>query len=223
MSHFILMLTKDDHTVADAHAVYTRLRSSALRHVGFKDVGLPWQELQALARQIKADGRTLMLEVVSAGHDQELASVEAAVRLGVDYVLGGKRAREAVEILNGTGIQYFPFAGRTMGLPTSLLGTTEEIVDDARSLAALPGVHGLDLLAYRYNGDAPALAQAVVAAVKVPVIAAGSIHSIERVQAMQAAGVWGFTVGSALFEKSFPVDTVRSQVDAILDLEGVVA
>lgn len=223
MSHFILMLTKDDRTVADAHAVYTRLRSSALRHVGFKDVGLPWPELQALARQIKADGRTLMLEVVSTGHDQELASVEAAVRLGVDYVLGGKRAREAVEILKGTGIQYFPFAGRTLGLPTRLMGTAEEIVDDARFLAALPGVHGLDLLAYRFDGDAVALTQAVVAAANVPVIAAGSIHSVARVQAMQAAGAWGFTVGSALFERTFPVDPVRSQVDAILELEGVVA
>ena len=61
MSRFILMLTQDDRTVADAHAVYQRLRSSAVRCVGFKDVGLPWPELQALARQIKADGRTLML------------------------------------------------------------------------------------------------------------------------------------------------------------------
>lgn len=223
MSHFILMLTKEDRTVADAHAVYMRLRTSALRYVGFKDVGLPWPELQALARQIKSDGRTLMLEVVSTDYDQELASVEAAARLQVDYVLGGRRAREAVEILNGTGIRYFPFAGRTVGLPTRLMGTADEIVDDARSLAAIPGVHGLDLLAYRYDGDVPALAQAVVTAAKVPVIAAGSIHSVERVQAMRNAGVWGFTVGSALFERSFPIDPVRSQVDAILELEGVLA
>lgn len=221
MSHFILMLTKDDRTVADAHEVYKRLRPSALRYVGFKDVGLPWPELQALAGQIKADGRTLMLEVVSTGRDQELASIEAAVRLEVDYVLGGKHAREAVELLKGTGIRYFPFAGRTTGLPTRLMGTAEEIVEDARSLAAIPGVHGLDLLAYRHDGDVPALARAVVDSVKVPVIAAGSIHSFERVQAMQAAGVWGFTVGSALFERSFPFDPVRSQVDAILELDGV--
>lgn len=223
MSHFILMLTKDDRTVADAHEVYMRLRPSALRYVGFKDIGLPWPELQALARQIKADGRTLMLEVVSTGRDQELASIEAAARLEVDYVLGGKHAREAVELLKGTGIRYFPFAGRTVGLPTRLMGTAEEIVEDARSLAAIPGVHGLDLLAYRHDGDVPALARAVVDSVKVPVIAAGSIHSFERVQAMQTAGVWGFTVGSALFERSFPFDPVRSQVEAILELDGVVA
>ncbi len=61
-------------------------------------------------------------------------------------MLGGKIAREAVEILNGTGIRYFPFTGRAVGLPTRLIGAIDEIVDDARSLTAIPGVHGLDLL-----------------------------------------------------------------------------
>ncbi len=56
-----------------------------------------------------------------------------------------------------------------------------------------------------------------------PVFAVGSIHSVERVQAMLAADVWRFTGGSALFERSFAVDLVRSQLDAILALEGVVA
>jgi hypothetical protein len=221
MSHFILMITKDDRTVADAHAVYARLRGTALRYVGFKDIGLPWDELSSLARQIRQDGRELMLEVVSNSRESELASITAAARLGVNYVLGGRHATEAVEILRGSGIRYFPFAGRTVGHPTRLEGSPEEIVDDARALSALPGVHGLDLLAYRFEGDVPALARAVVAAVDKPVIAAGSIHTPQRVQAMRAAGAWAFTVGSALFDGCFSIDPIRSQVDTILNLEGV--
>jgi phosphoribosylformimino-5-aminoimidazole carboxamide ribonucleotide (ProFAR) isomerase len=85
----------------------------------------------------------------------------------------------------------------------------------------LPGVHGLDLLAYRFKGDVPALARAVVDAVRVPVIAAGSIHSADRVAAMRHAGVWGFTIGSALFDGAFQTDSIRSQVQTILELDGV--
>ena len=221
MCHFILMLTQSDQTVADALAVYERVRRSSLRYVGFKDIGLPWDELAKLGRRIKADGRKLMLEVVSTTREAELASIEAAARLNVDHVLGGRHARDATELLRGRPIRYWPFAGRTVDHPTRLEGSTSEIVDDARKLASLPGVHGLDLLAYRFQGDEPALARAVVNAVCVPVIAAGSIHTPERVAAMRQAGVWGFTVGSALFDGSFETDPIRSQVQTILELEGV--
>jgi hypothetical protein len=84
-----------------------------------------------------------------------------------------------------------------VGHPTKLTGMAHEIVEDAEQLCALEGVHGLDLLAYRFAGDAPGLACQVVQAVKKPVIAAGSIDRPERVQAMRAAGMWAFTVGSA--------------------------
>jgi hypothetical protein len=223
MSHFIFMLTKQDATVQDAAAVYAKLSNSALRYVGFKDIGLPLNELADLTRAMKRDGKQVMLEVVSSSLESELQSIEAGVRIGVDYVLGGRHAEEAVGILRGTGIRYFPFAGRTEGHPTRLLGDITEIVDDAQRLAQLPGVHGLDLLAYRFSGDAPALVTAVVKAVQVPVIAAGSIDSVQRVQAMRNAGVWAFTVGSAVFDGSFLSEPVPQQIETILNLEGVSA
>ncbi len=221
MSHFILMLTRNDRTVGDALQVYERLRHGPLVHVGFKDIGLPFDALAELVAMIKADGRQALLEVVSSTHDAELASLEAAARLQVDYVLGGRHAHDAVRILRGRPIRYFPFAGRTVGHPTRLVGDAAEIVEDARALAAIPGVHGLDLLAYRFAGDVPALARAVVQAVPVPVIAAGSIDSAQRIAAMQAAGVWGFTVGSALFDGLFPAETFGAQVASILEVTGV--
>lgn len=223
MARFILMLTKDDRTVPDAMDVYTDLRESNIRHVGFKDIGLPFTDLEKLVEAIKADGRTSMLEVVSTTKEEELRSVEAATRLGVDYLLGGRHAREAVEMLRGAHTRYFPFAGHTHGHPTKLAGPIESIVEDARMLAAIPGVSGLDLLAYRFDGDVERLVRSVVQAVKVPVIAAGSVDQPERVSALHNAGVWAFTVGSAIFEGRFVKSPMRQQVDAILALDGVEA
>jgi hypothetical protein len=220
MPHFIFMLTREDRTVADALAVYASLARSPLRHLGFKDIGLPFDELRLLATQARRDGRQVMLEVVSSSREAELRSVEAAARLGVDCLLGGRHAEDAVRLLKGSGIRYFPFAGHTRGHPTRLTGSLAEIVDDARRLAALPGVHGLDLLAYRFAGDAPELARQVVKAVGVPVIAAGSIDRPERVQAMRQAGVWAFTVGSAVFDGRFLPGPLPQRVDAILGLAG---
>ena len=83
MSHFIFMLTKDDRTVSDALRVYSSLSNSPLRYVGFKDIGLPLHELKTLTGRIKADGKHVLLEVVSTSREAELRSVEAAVEIGV--------------------------------------------------------------------------------------------------------------------------------------------
>jgi pyridoxal biosynthesis lyase PdxS len=221
MSHFILMLTRNDQTVTNAREVYQSVRRCGLQYVGFKDIGLPLDELKLLANDMRQDGCKVMLEVVSSTQESELRSIEAAIELKVDYLLGGRHAKEAVKLLKGRHIQYYPFAGHTLGLPTKLTGSVQEIVEDAKALCALDGVHGLDLLAYRFSGDVPDLAKQVVQAVKKPVIAAGSIDRPERVQAMRAAGMWAFTVGSALFDGLFPTNAMKSQVESVLELEGV--
>jgi hypothetical protein len=221
MSHFILMLTRQDQTVANARAVYQDIRRCGLQFVGFKDIGLPLDELKLLADDIRQDGCKVMLEVVSSTQESEMRSIEAAIELKVDYLLGGRHAKEALKPLKGRNIQYFPFAGHTIGHPTKLTGSMQEIVEDARELCALDGVQGLDLLAYRFAGDVPELARQVVQAVKKPVIAAGSIDRPERVHAMRASGMWAFTVGSALFDGLFPTNAMKSQIESVLELEGV--
>src|SRR5260221_295769 len=62
----------------------------------------------------------------------------------------------------------------------------------------------LDLLAYRFRGDVPALIKAVCDAVDKPVVVAGSIDRSERIAAVLASGAAGFTVGTAAFEETFP-------------------
>jgi hypothetical protein len=220
MSQFILMLTRADRTVTDALTVYQELRDVQLTHVGFKDVGLPFDELRKLTQFIHSDGRRAMLEVVSTDFSQELRSIKTAIEIGVDYVMGGRHVSEALTLLAGTGIRYFPFCGNTVGHPTRLEGTLEEIVDDARRLASLPGVSGLDLLSYRFSGDAVELTRRVVRAIEIPVIAAGSIDRVERVRAVCDAGVWGFTIGTALFEGRFAENPLKQQIQAIVSMTG---
>jgi hypothetical protein len=220
MSEFIFMLTRDDVTVADAAAICEALEDPRLRSVGFKDVGLPVSELRNVVDILHGQGRTVYLEVVSESREDELRSVTAGVELGVDYLLGGVNASDALAVLGAgqAGIKYFPFAGEIMGHPSVLLGPAPSIVRSARQLAAMDGVAGLDLLAYRFVGDCERLLAEVVGAVDVPVIAAGTIDSLDRIRAVTRAGAWAFTVGTAAFEGRFVTGApLPDQLRAILD------
>jgi hypothetical protein len=223
MAEFIFMLTHEDKTVEDASKVYDEVRDlEGLRYLGFKDVGLPFDRLRSLAGEIRAGGHEVMLEVVSEREEDELRSARAALDLGVDYLLGGTHAGKVAGILEGSGARYYPFPGRVVGHPSLLRGGIEEITESARGLAETVGVHGLDLLAYRYDGDVEALVRSVVSAASVPVIAAGSVDGEEKIRALSDAGVWGFTVGSAIFEGRFGASP-RDGVEAVLSASRSVA
>jgi hypothetical protein len=217
VTEFIFMLTHSDRTVPNARAVYDEIRSTAVRYVGFKDIGLPIPELRALAKAIRADGREVMLEVVSEDPADELRSIRAALEIGVDWLLGGTHPDEALEIIVGTPVRYCPFPGRVIGHPSQLRGTIDEIAADAAALTARPGVHGLDLLAYRYDGDVEALTTAVNERASGPVIAAGSVDSLERIAALARIGVWGFTIGGAIFDGRFAgAPSIPAQIETVL-------
>jgi hypothetical protein len=218
VTEFIFMLTHNDATLPDALDIYGTLRDiEDLRYVGFKDVGAPFEQLKALADAIRADGRTSMLEVVSEDPVAELRSIEAACRLGVDWVLGGTHAVEALPILADKGIRYCPFPGTVIGHPSLLRGTVDSIAESARGLTGFGGVFGVDLLAYRFDGDFPELVRAVVRASSGPVIAAGSVDSYERIATLCSAGVWGYTIGGAIIDGKMPGGpTVAGQVREVL-------
>ena len=163
--NFIFMLTSNDSTIPNALEKLDEVLAGGVRHIGFKDVGLPFDDLKRLAKKIREAGGRSYLEVVSLDADRELESAEASVKLDVDCLLGGTRAREVIEIIRANPIRYFPFPGQIVGHPSELQGTLEEIVESARSLAALDRVHGLDLLAYRYKGDVARLMSEVCRAV----------------------------------------------------------
>ncbi len=220
MAEFILMLTRDDKTVKDAVTIYGDLRHLGLRHVGCKDIGLPADELAALLGTVRADGHQTHLEVVSETYAATLRSARTAAELLPDYLIGGTLIEPIQEIIAGTPIRFFPYVGRIVGHPCLLRGTVAEICDDARRAEAA-GVDGINLLAYRYDGDVPALVEAVVGATELPVICAGSIISSEQIRLLDELGVWAFTVGTAVLDRQFADGLpIPEQVEAVLAAGG---
>ena len=176
MIEFIFMLTRDDVTLTDAREVYASVAGTGLRHVGCKDVGLPREELAALMDDIRSHGHETWIEVVSETEEDTLKSARVAAEIRPDHLIGGTLIEPVQEILEGTGVKFWPYVGQIVGHPCLLRGTIEEIVADTERAAAL-GVDGINLLAYRYDGDVEALVRAVVGATDLPVICAGSVDS----------------------------------------------
>ena len=215
---FVFMLTRGDVTIADARRRLPHAVAAGVRHIGFKDIGLPRAEMMALAAEIRAAGATLYLEMVSLDAESEAEGARFGAELGVDVLMGGVRPHVVEPIIAGTSIRYYPFPGEIVGHPSVLAGDLASIARSAAELAARGGVHGLDLLAYRFDGDAPALVAAVCqAAAGKPVIVAGSIDCEERIGACAAAGAAGFTVGTAALDAAFaaPPD-LRAQLAHII-------
>ena len=221
---FIFMATHQDRTTPNARALIDEALSLGVRNIGFKDIGLPPAELSELARAIRAGGGRVFFELVSLDPESEIRSARAAADFGVDWLLGGVSASEVAPIARENGMAYAPFPGTVRGHPSVLEGPVDEIVASAEALCALEGVRGLDLLAYRHS-DPIALMNAVVSAVDLPVIVAGSIDGPARVSAVLASGAAGFTVGSSAITGAF-ADAARdfaSQIRAIQALANDLA
>ena len=214
---FIFMLTRNDETLADAREVYASVAAAGVRHFGCKDVGLPRGELETLLSDIESNGHTSYLEVVSESDEATLASARAAAEIRPNYLIGGTLIEPVQEIIAGTGIKFFPYVGRVVGHPCLLRGSIQEIADDARRVEAL-GLDGVNLLAYRYDGDVGALVDAVVSNTSLPVIAAGSVDSVERIRALANHGVWAFTIGTAALDGVLlPEEPLQAQLELALE------
>ena len=200
----IVMLTHNDVTIPDCLAALDRVLPSGVRHIGFKDIGANLTTLGLLNERIKKAGRTSYMEVVSETPETCLASARTAVDIGVDRLLGGTDVGWTLEILQGSGIAYYPFPGFPIGHPTRLGGTAKDIADHCRRFVAA-GAAGVDLLAYRAEeADPLALVRAARSALGThELIVAGSVNSPARIRALETAGADAFTIGTALFDGSF--------------------
>ena len=201
----IVMLTHHDQTVPDALELFSRTKAYPITHWGFKDVGLPPDEMKRVATAMKDAVKTTFLEVVSLSEEEGLRGARLAVEIGFDILMGTVFFPSIAEYLKDKPVRYYPFPGHVHSHPSILDGEIEEIVAHARELESY-GVHGLDLLTYRYNGEATYLLKQVVAATKIPIVSAGSIATFERISEVWESGAWGFTIGSAFFDKKFVPD-----------------
>jgi len=202
----IVMLTHNDKTVENAIELFETLKDSPVQHWGFKDVGLERQEMEKLVSNMKAAGKTTNLEVVSLSEDEGLSGAKLALNCSFDILMGTVFFDSIHALLKDSPVKYYPFIGHVYGHPSILEGKIEDIAEETKLLEA-KGLDGFDLLTYRYTGNAPELLKAVVKATKnVPVVSAGSIDSFDRIAEVRDTGAWGFTIGSAFFEKKFVPD-----------------
>jgi hypothetical protein len=216
---FIFMLTRHDRTIDDAEDVVDSVSELGVRHIGFKDVGVPRATLERVVARIRARGGVCYLEVVSTTPEAVTASLSAGAALGVDCILGGTDLDAARRVL-GSLDRYFPFPGRPVGHPTRLGGTPAQVERDARA-AIECGCGGIDLLAYRATEADPLdLVRAARRGIgSGRLIVAGSVHSAEQIHALAAAGADAFTIGSAVFDGTFAPTkgSLRGQILDVLD------
>lgn len=198
----IVMLTHHDETVKNALELFEECKDLPVKHWGFKDVGLPPDQMKALVKRMKQAGKTTFLEVVSLSEAEGLTGAQLSVEAGFDILMGTVYFDSIHSYLKDKPVHYYPFPGNVYGHPSILGGTIEGIVAHARSLEAR-GVQGLDLLGYRFTGDARRLLQEVVKGITIPLVCAGSIATLERIAEVWEAGAWGFTIGSAFFDQKF--------------------
>jgi hypothetical protein len=216
---FVFMLTRADQTVPDCLRVLDEIRPVGLRHIGFKDVGVPPDVLRQLVAHIRARGATTDMEVVSTSAVASLNSARVARDIGVERLLGGTQVDEVLEILRGSATTYHPFPGKPVGHPTKLGGSPADVEADCKRFAA-KGCAGVDLLAYRATeADPIELVRAARRGTPGYLLVAGSVATSAQIRALKAAGADAFTVGSAAFDGSFApmMGSLRSQLEAIVD------
>src|SRR6266542_4440291 len=139
----IVMLTHHDQTVPNALELFARTKQYPITHWGFKDVGLPPDEMQRVVTAMKDSGKTTFLEVVSLSEEEGLRGARLAVELGFDILMGTVFYPSIGDYLKDKSVRYYPFPGRVHSHPSILDGTIEEIVTHASQLEAY-GVQGLD-------------------------------------------------------------------------------
>lgn len=217
-TNFIFMLTKNDKTVPNALAYAQEAIAAGVTHIGFKDMGITFPQMQELVQVLRNAQVTTYLEVVSLDAKSEVQSAEMALQLKVDYLLGGTRPHLVAPLVRSYPLKYFPFVGSIQGHPSQLHGTIQEIRTHAVEISSMEEVDGLDLLAYRFRGDVPRLIQQVNQASLKPIIVAGSIHNQQRIEVVKKAGVQGFTIGTAVFDNRFDEQQkgLQAQLGAVL-------
>ena len=180
----IIMLTHHDVTVKNAAEIFEECKDLPVKYWGFKNVGLPKDEMKALAKAMKDAGKTTFLEVVTYDEASCLDGAQTAIDCGFDCLMGTLYYDSVAKLLKDNNMDYMPFVGKVSGSPSILEGS-------------------FDILAYRHVIDGEKLAREFCAAVDAKICIAGSISSYERIDTMFDIGPWTFTMGSALFDKKF--------------------
>ena len=211
----IVMLTLDDRTVKNATAVFEQCKQTKAKYFGFKEEGIPLQEMKELFASIRDCGKSTVLEVVSYTEEEGLAGAEMAVECGCDILMGTVYHDSIRDCCKAHGIRYMPYVGDIIERPSILRGSIDDMITEAQDCLR-NGADGFDLLGYRYTGECSELIRRFVGEVDAPVCIAGSVDSYERLDELKEIGPWSFTVGSAFFENNFD-GSIPEQIDKVCE------
>ena len=209
----IVMLTYNDCTLENASSIFEQCKNSMATFYGLKEEGLPINQMKNLYTYMKECGKTTILEVVAYTEEKCMLGAKMAVECGCDILMGTIFFDSVNEFCKSNNLKYMPFVGTVLGRPSILSGTISEMIDEANRYLS-KGVYGIDLLGYRYTGDAIALNKEFVSLVTAPVCLAGSINSYKRLDEVKNSGAWAFTIGGAFFENTFG-ETYLSQINNV--------
>lgn len=209
----IVMLTYNDYTVENAEEIFEQCRHSSAGYWGMKEEPLPISQMKSLFTRMKECGKTTVLEVVAYDEEGALRGAKTAVECGCDILMGTKFHQTVSDLCHRNGIRYMPFIGKTEGRPSVLTGTIEEMTEEAKDVMS-KGADGVDLLGYRYAGNAIDLIKAITDTTGGKACIAGSIDGIKRLYEISEASPMLFTIGSAFFDKKFG-DDISQQIDTV--------
>ena len=211
----VVMLTYNDRTIPDAEKVFEECKNSKAEIFGFKEDGIPHDEVVRLFGRIKECGKQTALEVVAYDEEHCLEGARLAAECGVDHLMGTMYYDSVAEVCKRNGMEYLPYVGEITGRPSVLGGSADSMIAEARTLLE-KGADGFDLLGYRYTGDAGELISRFVKETGAKTVIAGSVDSFEKLDAVKAVSAWAFTIGSAFVEERFGKG-FAAQIDAVCD------
>lgn len=211
-TELIVMLTWHDVTVQNAKEIFTAAKDAPAKYWGFKDVGLPVEEMKDLVRCMKENGKTTFMECLAHTEEETQRGIEIALECGFDVLLGGHYFEKTEAYLAEHHLKHLPFVGERYDHATH--GKIEDIAAEAKKICQTTA-YGINLAAYRWvDGSPEELFCAVRAAIDKPLSVAGSVSTYEQIDFLKKHGAWAFTIGGAFFEKKFG-ETFSEQITAI--------
>lgn len=208
-----VMLTYDDRTVSNAAQIFEQCKDTKAVRWGFKEEGLPVEQMKALFARMQECGKKTVLEVVAYTEEECMAGARLAVDCGCDMLMGTVFFDSVNAFCHEHDIKYMPFVGNVHDRPSVLEGDITQMLAEAEKCIE-KGAYGVDLLAYRYTGDQKQLLRSFAAQADMPVCIAGSVNDYERIDEILQTGLSCFTVGSAFFDNNFD-GTFAEQIDKV--------
>ncbi|MCL2801473.1 MAG: hypothetical protein FWD28_06935 [Treponema sp.] len=213
----IVMLTQNDVTVKDALDIFLSSCDLDVHCWGFKNTGINKEDMYKLAKIMKEKGKKTFLEVLAYDEASCLDIAKTAAECGIDEVMGTLYFPSVHKFLDNAQISYKPFAGKVSGIPCILESAYDKILDNAKDLIK-KGITGFDLLAYRSKENGEELARRFCEELPAKICIAGSVSSFKHIDVMLDIAPWGFTIGSALFDKKFVSHgDFRENLEAVLE------